>query len=129
MRYKTGDRIVIRKDLEISKEGATVTSRMLRFAGKVLDIDKIIKAVGCDSLFVDAYKVKETEYVWDDYMIDHEATARLNEPDGPIIKDSGQRSEFPTGAVRDMHQGKGRMDLYYWKGEDQCSDADAIIAE
>ena len=184
-----------------------MTSRMLRFAGKVLDIDKIIKAVGCDSLFVDAYKVKETEYVWDDYMINHEATARLNEPDGPIIKDSGQRSEFPTGAVRDMSEGKGRMDLlcwnaimevskhceegakkygennvdkgipmhsladsamrhmakfiaghkdedhlraaawnilwalefretkpelndlYYWKGEDQCSDADAIIAE
>ena len=34
----------------------------------------------------------------------------------PTIKDSGQRSEFPTGAVRDMHQGKGRMDLLPWKG-------------
>ena len=32
----------------------------------------------------------------------------------PIIKDSGQRSEFPTGAVRDMSEGKGRMDLLCW---------------
>ena len=27
------------------------------------------------------------------------------------IKDSGDRTEFNTGAVRDMHAGKGRMDL------------------
>ena len=27
------------------------------------------------------------------------------------IKDSGERTEFDTGAVRDMHAGKGRMDL------------------
>lgn len=30
------------------------------------------------------------------------------------IKDSGQRTEFATGAVRDMHTGKGRMDLLPW---------------
>lgn len=28
-----------------------------------------------------------------------------------MIKDSGERTEFGTGAVRDMHEGKGRMDL------------------
>lgn len=28
-----------------------------------------------------------------------------------MIKDSGDRTEFATGAVRDMHEGKGRMDL------------------
>lgn len=28
-----------------------------------------------------------------------------------VIKDSGDRTEFTTGAVRDMHTGKGRMDL------------------
>ena len=28
-----------------------------------------------------------------------------------IIKDSGNRTEFPTGAVRDMREGKGRCDL------------------
>lgn len=29
----------------------------------------------------------------------------------PIIKDSGNRTEFATGAVRDMREGKGRCDL------------------
>lgn len=31
-----------------------------------------------------------------------------------MIKDSGDRTEFETGAVRDMHGGKGRMDLLPW---------------
>lgn len=31
------------------------------------------------------------------------------------IKDSGSRTEFETGAVRDMHEGKGRMDLLPWE--------------
>lgn len=31
------------------------------------------------------------------------------------IKDSGERTEFETGAVRDMHTGKGRMDLLPWE--------------
>ena len=30
------------------------------------------------------------------------------------IKDSGNRREFSTGAVRDMQTGKGRMDLLPW---------------
>lgn len=30
------------------------------------------------------------------------------------IKDSGERTEFDTGAVRDMHTGKGRFDLLPW---------------
>lgn len=30
---------------------------------------------------------------------------------GPIILDSGDRTEFPSGAVRDMRVGKGRCDL------------------
>ena len=30
---------------------------------------------------------------------------------GPIIKDSGNRREFDSGAVRDMQEGKGRCDL------------------
>lgn len=32
----------------------------------------------------------------------------------PEIKDSGERTTFETGAVRDMHKGKGRMDLLPW---------------
>ena len=30
------------------------------------------------------------------------------------ILDSGERTEFQTGAVRDMHEGKGKMDLLPW---------------
>lgn len=32
-----------------------------------------------------------------------------------MIKDSGERTQFNTGAVRDMHTGKGRMDLLPWE--------------
>lgn len=32
-----------------------------------------------------------------------------------MIKDSGQRTEFENGFVRDMHDGKGRMDLLPWR--------------
>jgi tRNA-dihydrouridine synthase len=31
------------------------------------------------------------------------------------IKDSGQRTQFETGAVRDIHEGKGRYDLLPWE--------------
>lgn len=36
--------------------------------------------------------------------------------EGPdiTIKDSGERTQFDTGAVRDMHEGKGRYDLLPW---------------
>ena len=31
-----------------------------------------------------------------------------------MIKDSGERTLFSTGACRDLHEGKGRMDLLPW---------------
>lgn len=31
-----------------------------------------------------------------------------------MILDSGERTEFKTGAVRDLGEGKGRMDLIPW---------------
>lgn len=31
-----------------------------------------------------------------------------------MIKDSGDRTEFPSGAVRDLSEGKGRFDLLPW---------------
>ena len=34
-----------------------------------------------------------------------------SDPSTPVIKDSGDRTEFTSGAVRDMHTGKGRLDL------------------
>lgn len=33
------------------------------------------------------------------------------EPTTPVIKDSGERRQFGTGAVRDIQEGKGRCDL------------------
>ena len=33
-----------------------------------------------------------------------------------MIKDSGNRTEFSTGAHRDIQHGKGRMDLLPWYG-------------
>ena len=35
-------------------------------------------------------------------------------PTAPTILDSGSRREFETGSVRDMAEGKGRMDLLPW---------------
>lgn len=35
----------------------------------------------------------------------------ISEPTEPTIKDSGDRTQFETGAVRDMRAGKGRCDL------------------
>jgi anthranilate phosphoribosyltransferase len=32
-----------------------------------------------------------------------------------VIQDSGERREFPTGAVRDIQEGKGRYDLIPWE--------------
>lgn len=32
----------------------------------------------------------------------------------PVIQDSGERRQFETGAVRDIQEGKGRMDLLPW---------------
>ncbi|HZK84868.1 MAG TPA: dATP/dGTP diphosphohydrolase domain-containing protein [Desulfosporosinus sp.] len=32
-----------------------------------------------------------------------------------LIKDSGERTNFSSGSVRDMHQGKGRYDLLPWE--------------
>ena len=49
----------------------------------------------------------QTIDMWYDLFFDEDT-----QPGG--IKDSGERTEFATGAVRDMHEGKGRMDLLPW---------------
>jgi hypothetical protein len=45
-----------------------------------------------------------TQEVWQKNM-------KLSKGEVVMIKDSGDRTQFETGAVRDMHTGKGRMDL------------------
>ena len=39
---------------------------------------------------------------------------QIDPKDNCGIADSGNRTEFATGAVRDMHEGKGRYDLLPW---------------
>lgn len=39
---------------------------------------------------------------------------RLKREQKPTIKDSGERTVYPNGFQRDMHKGKGRMDLLPW---------------
>lgn len=52
-----------------------------------------------------------------------------------MIKDSGNRTEFPTGAVRDIQEGKGRCDLLPLKevaqflGDDKVFEAIAKFRE
>ena len=43
-----------------------------------------------------------------------EVAYKLTHGENTSIKDSGDRREFSTGAVRDMCEGKGRMDLLPW---------------
>lgn len=49
-----------------------------------------------------------------DYDIEMAFNIAYPEGTTPTIKDSGNRREFGTGAVRDMAEGKGRMDLLPW---------------
>ena len=108
MRYKVGDKVVINSEITDDMK-KTLNGEMLVWRGCIMTI------AACYS---EGYSMKHNlgHWIFNDDWINHEATARLNEPDGPIIKDSGQRSEFPTGAVRDMSEGKGRMDLLPWHG-------------
>ena len=65
-----------------------------------------------------SFETKPHEY---GYMTDVEIEAAYKiafpkaESAAPRIKDSGERTTFSTGAVRDMHTGKGRMDLLPWE--------------
>ena len=45
----------------------------------------------------------------------------------PTIKDSGERRQFETGAVRDMQEGKGRCDLMPLEVVARIIDGDAIL--
>ena len=49
-----------------------------------------------------------------DLVFNAPAEVPAEEPTAPTILDSGTRREFETGSVRDMAEGKGRMDLLPW---------------
>ena len=67
--------------------------------GKEVDFDEVIGYLG--------------EALEDHPSIDEAYEEELNNdvPEKSTIKDSGDRTEFKTGAVRDMREGKGRCDL------------------
>lgn len=50
----------------------------------------------------------------DPHTVEYDTAVDKYEPANSTIKDSGDRTEFSTGAKRDMHTGKGRMDLLPW---------------
>lgn len=112
MRYKAGDKVVINSEITDDMK-KTLNEQMLIWRGCIMTIS---------ACYPEGYNMKQDEGYWifNDDWINHEATAKLNEtcegdiPHISAIKDSGQRSEFPTGAVRDMSEGKGRMDLLCW---------------
>ena len=55
------------------------------------------------------FSIRECGKCWDREIPDNENWV---EPIGkPVIKDSGNRRQFESGAVRDMQEGKGRCDL------------------
>lgn len=53
--------------------------------------------------------------LYDYYRKTHPEDKEMKE-EPVMIKDSGERTEFSTGAVRDMKRGVGRMDLLPWYG-------------
>lgn len=59
-----------------------------------------------------SYAAEDTLYCIHCRKADGEAPCNYVKDDS--IKDSGERTEFSTGAVRDMHEGKGRFDLLPW---------------
>ena len=109
MRYKAGDKVVI---INQRGKGWNLSGEMDIWQGKVMTISK--KSVIIPWVLA-RYKMVEDGgiWAWDNMDIDYEATKKLG---GKImeIKDSGNRTQFNTGAVRDMSEGKGRMDLLCW---------------
>jgi hypothetical protein len=53
----------------------------------------------------------EVTTAWYNLFFGEEPNEDPAEPETPHIKDSGNRREFETGAVRDIQEGKGRCDL------------------
>lgn len=54
-------------------------------------------------------------FPWCEYLDEGDGdAAEATENGRTMIKDSGERTKFPSGALRDIHTGKGRMDLLPW---------------
>lgn len=111
MKYQVEERVRVRQwedmekefgldydgDIYINSADMYFTRKMKGYCGKVVTI------MGENE---DGLKVDESKYVFTEEMLE-----KVEEQENGTIKDSGERTTFETGAVRDMHTGKGRMDL------------------
>ena len=94
--FNVGDKVVITKD---GLEMYGIFSN----DGTVYTIERIKVNLG-----ENMYYLQGLSYPFNEGMIELAATPS---EDADVIKDSGDRTLFSTGAVRDMHVGKGRCDL------------------
>ena len=94
MKYKVGDKVVNRKDLESGK-----------YYGYCFFTDGMKKTVGAITTILivrhSYYKLDTCEaYNFVDEMIDHEATAKLNEPTPKSLLKSGDKVTYRDGTER-----------------------------
>lgn len=108
-KYKVGDRV-------------RIVSKRTGYMSPSGDMDKYLGTVMTIAETHDrnSYKMEEDSndngkhgWYWYDEMIEGLADEATPHPESRI-KDSGQRTQFGTGAVRDLSSGKGRMDLLPW---------------
>lgn len=97
---------------DVITEAAACLSSGMMPAESVVDVVSNPSPAELEEFFEDLAAVKEDKPK--DKHGDEEAVREILEHLTPAIKDSRERTTFATGAVRDMHQGKGRYDLLPW---------------
>lgn len=114
-KYKVGDYVFTKCNKEI--EGEIVSYAMsCGVIDTVFEEDLTYNVkIECDPIHGVSgrkliYKEDELELAFLNLMFDG-AKCGILKTDKVTIKDSGDRTQFETGAVRDLHAGKGRMDL------------------
>lgn len=110
MRYKVGDKVRVRQwDDMVNEFGINeyenIKINFPHFAKGMKDCcgkEFVITTANLKDKF---YILDGSGWIFSDEMLEPVENKEMQ------IKDSGNRTTFATGAVRDMHAGKGRMDL------------------
>lgn len=101
--FKVGDKVVIKVGVHKDQEGL-IKSVSYNDAWNVWQYNVNI---------VDPFDGEESDMVFaEEHLMPLEAEPR--KPRATQIKDSGERTEFSSGAVRDLHSGKGDMLSVPW---------------
>lgn len=110
MKYKTGDEVRIRADLEVGKEydEATIVSNMKRYFGKTTTIRHVYEH--CYTIDVD-----DGDWIWTDSMFEDIDIPQIIEPNKTI--DVGYKLDCGRrGILKDVIQGDtSAKRLYYTK--------------